>query len=144
MCGWVSLLTNLTRVPAVIDNVEGLTPALVIVMTTTVDGGGVGGAGAVYENPPFSLPLRPSALVTTTSTLPAACGGVVAVIEVPLATTTFEAAVPPMETVAPAANPVPDRVTVVPPAVVADAGAIAVSVGATGAGGGVGGGADPT
>jgi len=80
--------------------------------------------------------------VTTTSTAPAACGGAVAVIEVPLATTTFDAAVPPKETPAPGTNPVPVRVTAVPPAVVADAGAIAVSVGATGVGGG--GGAGPT
>jgi hypothetical protein len=82
-------------------------------------------------------------LVTTTSTLPAACGGVVAVIDVALATETLVAAVPSKETLAPAANPDPVTVTAVPPAVVADVGAMAVIVGATAAGGGGGGGADP-
>ncbi len=141
MCANTSLLTNLTRVPGVIEIVDGLTPAGVIVMTTTDDGGG---AGAVYEKAPLRRPVRPSALVTVTSTPPAACGGAVTEIDVALATTTFDAAVPSNDTAAPAANPVPVKVTVVPPAVVVEAGAIAVSVGATGAGEGVGGGAEPT
>ena len=140
MCGSVSLLTNLIRVPGAIVTVEGLAPAEVMVMTTVAGGGG---AGAVYVNPPESRPLRPSVFVTTTSTLPAACGGVVAVIDVALATTTFVAAVPSKETLAPAANPDPVTVTAVPPAVVADVGWMAVIVGATAAGGGGGGGDDP-
>jgi hypothetical protein len=139
-CATTSLLTNLTRVPGAIVSVDGLAPAVVIVITTTEGGGGGGGAGAVNVNPPLSPPLRPFVLVTVTSTALAVRAGVVAVIDVTLTTTTLDAAVPPKETVAPAANPVPDSVTVVPPAVVPDVGAIAVTVGATGAGGGGGGG----
>ena len=63
-------------------------------------------------------------------------------IVVALATPTPDAAVPPNETLAPLANPVPLIVTAVPPAVDPDVGAIAVTVGATGAGG-VGGAGGP-
>jgi hypothetical protein len=56
-------------------------------------------------------------LVTVTVTAPAACAGVVAVIEVLLTTTTLVAAVPPNVTVAPAAKFVPAMVTAVPPPV---------------------------
>jgi hypothetical protein len=73
--------------------------------------------------------------VTTTSTVPAARAGVVAVIDVALATVTPLAAVPPNDTVAPAANPVPLIVTAVPPAVVPEDGETPLTAGATGAGG---------
>ena len=63
-------------------------------------------------------------------TAPAACAGVVAVIDVLLATFTAVAAVPPSVTLAPARNPVPVIVTAVPPAVVPETGAIRVIVGA--------------
>ena len=69
-------------------------------------------------------------LVTTTFTAPAACAGVVAVIDVLLTTVTLVAAVPPSVTVAPARKPVPVIVTGVPPAVVPDGGAIELTVGA--------------
>ena len=62
------------------------------------------------------LPLSPLT-VTVTVTAPAACAGVVAVIDVLLTTTTFVAAVPPNITVAPAAKLVPVIVTAVPPPV---------------------------
>ena len=55
--------------------------------------------------------------VTATVTAPAVPAGVVAVILVLLATTTFVAAVPPNVTVAPVAKFVPVIVTDVPPAV---------------------------
>ena len=74
--------------------------------------------------------LWASVLVTTTSTAPAACAGVVAVIEVLLATFTPVAAVPPSFTVAPARKPVPVMVTVVPPARLPVAGEIPLTVGA--------------
>ena len=57
------------------------------------------------------VPLWPLELVTTTFTAPAACAGVVAVIEVVLTTLTFVAEVPPKVTVAPAAKLVPVMVT---------------------------------
>jgi hypothetical protein len=60
------------------------------------------------------LPLCPFT-VTVTVTAPAACAGVVAVIEVLLTTTTLLAAVPPNVTVAPLAKFVPVIVTAVPP-----------------------------
>jgi hypothetical protein len=67
-------------------------------------------------NPLARLPACPFT-VTVTVTAPALPAGVVAVICVPLTTTTFVAAVPPNVTVAPAAKFVPVIVTGVPPAV---------------------------
>ena len=61
-----------------------------------------------------------------------------AVIEVLLSTATFEAAVPPSVTVAPATNPVPVIVIDVPPAVGPDGGETPLTVGAVGVGEGVG------
>lgn len=80
--------------------------------------------------PPVFAAAWLSGLVTTTSTTPPARAGVTAVICVALATTTPVAAVPPKDTAAPAAKPVPIKVTVVPPAVVPEVGATEVSVGA--------------
>ena len=68
--------------------------------------------------------------VTVTVTAPAACAGVVAVIEV-LLTTTFVAAVPPNVTVAPVAKFVPVIVTPVPPATGPLFGLTLVTVGKT-------------
>src|SRR4029077_20200988 len=75
------------------------------------------GAGATNVNPLASVALRPSRLVTTTLTLPGACGGVFAVISVALATTTEVAAAPPKATVAPDAKFCPVSFTAVPPVV---------------------------
>src|SRR5215510_5852394 len=69
----------------------------------------------LYVNPLLKLPLCVSGLVTVTVTAPAACAGVVAVICVPLTTTTLVAAVPPNVTVAPETKFVPVIVTLVPP-----------------------------
>ena len=69
----------------------------------------------MYVNPLLRLPLCPFT-VTVTVTAPALPAGVVAVICVPLTTTTFVAAAPPNVTVAPAAKFVPVIVTAVPPA----------------------------
>jgi hypothetical protein len=90
---------------------------------------GVGLDTAVKVNPWVNVPLCVSLLVTTTLTVPAACAGVVAVIDVLFTTVTPVAGVPPRITVAPARNPVPVRVTAVPPAAVPDAGETPVSVG---------------
>jgi hypothetical protein len=68
--------------------------------------------------------------VTTMLPAPAVCAGVVAVIEILLATLTPVAAVPPIVTVAPDKKPDPLIVTAVPPAVVPDVGEIEVTVGA--------------
>lgn len=84
------------------------------------------------------MPLWPSVLVTTTSTVPAACAGVVAVMEVLLTTVTPVAAVPPSFTLAPDKNPVPVMVTAVPPLAEPEMGEMAVTVAA-----GLGGGLDP-
>jgi len=84
----------------------------------------------VYVNPSVRLPLCVSGLVTTTSTVAAACAAVVAVIKVAFTTVTPVAAVPPRLTVAPARNPVPVIVTAVPPLVVPEMGDIPVRVGA--------------
>jgi hypothetical protein len=69
--------------------------------------------------------------VTVTVAAPAACAGVVAVICVPLTTTTFVAAVPPNVTVAPVAKFVPVIVTAVPPAIGPLFGEILLTVGTT-------------
>jgi hypothetical protein len=69
-------------------------------------------------------------LTTTTFTAPDEWAGVEAVIEVLLTTFTPVAAVPPKVTVAPLRKFVPVIVTVVPPEVVPEFGAIAVTFGA--------------
>jgi len=63
------------------------------------------------------LPACPPEFVTVTVTAPALPAGVVAVIVVPLTTTTFVAELFPNFTVAPAAKFVPVIVTAVPPVV---------------------------
>ena len=68
--------------------------------------------------------------MTTTLTAPAACAGVVAVIEVLFTTVIPVAAVPPRLTVAPVRKPVPVIVTAVPPLVLPEDGETLVTVGA--------------
>ena len=82
----------------------------------------------------MSVALWPFAFVTTTLTAPAACDGVVAVIEVLLATLTFVARVVSNLTVAPALKFVPVIVTEVPPAVGPEFGETDVKVGGCGVG----------
>lgn len=78
----------------------------------------------------LSVPVWASVLVTTTLTAPAVWAGVEAMIDVVLAIVTAAAEVPPNFTEAPARNPVPVMVTVVPPLMVPELGEIAVTVGA--------------
>jgi hypothetical protein len=75
------------------------------------------------------LPLGTPRFVTVTVAAPALPAGVVAVIWVPLTTTTLVAAVPPTVTVAPVAKFVPVIVTGVPPPVGPLFGDTAVTVG---------------
>ena len=71
--------------------------------------------GATYVNPSASV-VDPPGPLTTTSTGPATCGGVIAVSWVPSAfTTTSDAAVPRNVTLGAAPKPVPVMVTEVPP-----------------------------
>ncbi len=88
------------------------------------------GAALLYVYPLARVPLFASRFVTTTLTVPAACAGVVAVIEVEPLMTTFVAPTPPKATVAPFWKPVPVTVTVVPPAVPPTLGETDVTVGA--------------
>jgi hypothetical protein len=74
------------------------------------------------------VPLGPLGFITTTSTLPAAWGGVVVKINVSV-TDTFIAATPPNVTVAPEAKPEPDILTLVPPTAVPELGEMDVIVG---------------
>src|SRR6202040_3089797 len=62
------------------------------------------GAGAGYVKPLASVPVCASVLVPVTLPAPAACAGVVAVIVVLFTTVTPVAALPPILTVASAAN----------------------------------------
>ena len=71
----------------------------------------------------------PPALVTVTSTVPAASAGATAVIELAELTVTLVAATLPKLTVLPATNPVPVIATEVPPVVVPLVGLTAVTVG---------------
>jgi len=86
--------------------------------------------GALYVYPFVRLPLCPFT-VTVTVAAPAVCAGVVAVICVALATTTFVAALLPNVTVAPDAKFVPVIVTDVPPAVGPLFGEMLLTVGTT-------------
>jgi hypothetical protein len=90
----------------------------------------VGAAAAVYVNALASVADCPSLFATTIEAAPIGLGGVVAVMLVALATTTFVAALPPTVTVAPARNCVPVIVMLVPPAEVPVAGATSEVVGA--------------
>ena len=81
-------------------------------------------------NPPAKAPLCPPGLLTVTSTAPALPAGVVAVICVPLTTTTLVAAALPNVTVAPVTKFAPVIVTAVPPAVVPLFGLTLATVGA--------------
>jgi hypothetical protein len=85
---------------------------------------------AMYVKQPAQVPDCASVFVTVTLTEPAACAGVVAVIDAAFTTTTLVAALPPIVTVAPAPKPVPVIVTAVPPAAGPLVGAMPVTVGA--------------
>jgi hypothetical protein len=98
-----------------------------------IDGGAATGVSNVKPLP--IRPLWPSGFVTTTSAAPAPCAGVVAAIEVALWKATPVAATPPIDTLAPLANPVPVIVMATPPAVAPREGETAVTVGAAAAGG---------
>src|SRR5262249_16239710 len=81
-----------------------------------------------YVKPFVSVPLAVLLFVTTTSTVPLPCAGVVAVIFVELTTITLVAGVPPNDTVAPLRKPVPMMLPDVPPALGPVGGWIAVTV----------------
>lgn len=118
-----------TTAPPLVDPDEGATAA--------IDGGGATGTSNV--NAPAMRPLWPSGFVTTTSAAPAAWAGVIAVIDVALTTATFAAAVPPIDTVAPVAKPLPVIVTPSPPPTGPEPGPIPDTLGAATVGaGGVG------
>jgi hypothetical protein len=81
-----------------------------------------------YVYPLVKLPLSAPTLVTVTVTTPPPAG-VVAVIWVPLTTTTLVAVAPPNVTVVPTAKFVPEIVTAVPPSVEPLFGLMLVTVG---------------
>src|SRR5437867_7993956 len=87
----------------------------------------VGGVMKVKQPP--QVPVCVSTLLTTTSKVPAACAGVIAVMLVALMTTTLVAALPPKLTVSGPTKSLPVTVTAVPPAVEPLVGATAVAVG---------------
>jgi hypothetical protein len=86
------------------------------------------GGGTTYVKSDAPVPVPPG-VVTCTSTAPAACAGVTALIEVALVTVN-RAAVPPNETAVAPVNCLPVMVTLVPPAVDPLSGDTAVTVGA--------------
>ena len=77
----------------------------------------------------MQVPNWLSGFVTTTLTAPAACAGVVAVMDVALTTMIDVAAAPPKVTFAPAWKAVPVIVTLVPPASAPELGEMDVGAG---------------
>jgi hypothetical protein len=75
--------------------------------------------------------LDPPAVVTTTSTAPAATAGVIAVIDVSESTPNAVAALPPKVTDETLVKPLPVIVTAVPPSALPDVGEITVTTGAS-------------
>jgi hypothetical protein len=125
-----ALLPNVTVAPEakfVPVIVTAVPPAVVPLFGETLPTVGT----TTYVNPLAKLPLGTPGFVTVTVTAPALPAGVVAVICVPLTTTTFVAALLPNVTVAPEAKFVPVIVTDVPPAVVPVFGDTLVTVGGT-------------
>jgi hypothetical protein len=107
-------------------NVTGVLPVVgPLVGATAVRVG-----GATNVNPLARVALCPLAFVTTTFTLPCACGGVCAVICVAPTTTTEVAATPPKVTVVPDPKFCPVSVTGVPPVIGPLAGETVVRTGA--------------
>src|SRR5690606_24183030 len=105
----------------------------VTVIAPTVGGAFGPVVGVTNVKPPASVPVRPPT-DTRTSTAPAAWAGTVAVMVVALTTVTLVAVAGPICTGAPAAEPDPVIVTVVPPTLQPVLGEMAVT--ATLAGGG--------
>ena len=97
---WNPLPATVTAVPPAAGPLFGLTEAT------------VGAATKVKQ--PVQVPVCVSGFVTTTFTAPLACAVVVPVIVVGLTVATVRAD-PPKETVAPLWNPLPVRVTLLPP-----------------------------
>src|SRR5215472_7710716 len=95
----------LTRAPAVPHPLPPLPP------------GPPDGGGSAKVNPPVSLLVVESGFVTTTSTAPPACAGVLALIVPALVIFTLVAADPPSVSVAPVAKFAPRSEILVPPAV---------------------------
>src|SRR5439155_866517 len=133
----VVTVTPVAAVPPIVTvaPVTKFVPVIVTPVPPAVepDGGAMEvtvGAGPAYVKPLVNVAACVSGLVTVTFAAPAACAGVVAVIVVAFVTLTLVAAVPPMLTVAPVTKFVPVIVTVVPPAVEPDGGAMDVTVGA--------------
>jgi hypothetical protein len=87
-----------------------------------------------YVNAPVPVPDKVLGFVTITFFAPVVPAGAVAVMVVELTQVTPVAATPPMVTArpAPATNPVPVIVTIMPPAVLPTLGAVKLTVGATG------------
>ena len=108
----------MTAVPPAMGPLLGTAPL-------TVGGGGV----VAYVNPARERPAWVSALVTTTLIGASRVAGVVAVMVVPFTTVTPVAAVPAEAHGRAEANPVPDTVTLVPPAAVPLPGRTPVTVG---------------
>jgi hypothetical protein len=128
----VVVLTTLILVAVVPPNVtvaspEKPVPAIVTLVPPLVApdaGATLVGAGTVtYVYPPTSVTFSAAESVITTSMVPSACAGATAVMRVAVIVTPVAAA-PPKLTVVPLTNPVPVKVTVVPPVARPDTGAI--------------------
>jgi hypothetical protein len=114
------------KVAAIPSNVTAVAPVKLLPVMVTVVPPSVGptlgeiavttGAGGTKLNRELPTAVPPG-VVTRTSTAPAACGGVTAVIEVRLVTVKLAAAVPPNVTAITPVKFLPAMMTLVPPAV---------------------------
>ena len=118
----VTAVAPVNAVPVIVTAVPPPIGPLVGLIAVTV-------GAATYVKSPEPVPV-PAGVVTTTSTAPAACAGVVAVMEVALPTVMPVAATPPIVTAVAPVNAVPPMVTAVPPAATPLDGTIEVTVGA--------------
>src|SRR5712692_7147086 len=139
-CVALTTLTPVAAVPPTVTVAVASKPVPVIVIAVPPAAGPEVGltaltvGGAMYANwsPGFTA-LDCAPTVTTTSTVPAACAGVVALICVALTTVTPVAAAPPTVTAAVASKFVPVIVMAVPPGAGPDVGVTALTLGGGGA-----------
>jgi hypothetical protein len=116
-------VTFVKSVPVIVTDVPAVSGPAVGLSAVTV-----GAATYVYWSAADVVDV-PSAFVTVTSTVPAACAGAVAVIDVAEFTTTVSAEVPPNDTDEVVVKFVPVMVTEVEPLVGPTVGLIDVTVG---------------
>ena len=117
-----------------LEEAVAIDPSRYLSMVTCTIVGGVEVAAVYVKRSAELVALVPPAVVTVTSTIPAACAGETAVTVVLLTFVRLAAVVVPNLTAVVAVNPVPVIVTVVPPVAGPVVGDIEVTIGLVGVG----------